>query len=99
MIDRRQLFGAAAGSLALMNGVAAASTVRKSKAAVAPRGVDGRLVRLATLELEAQQDFTRGMRTLHGKALRAASLAAFDRVLEREGIDPATPITVDQLRR
>ena len=99
MIDRRQLFGAAAGSLALINGVATASTSRKPKAAVAPRGVDGRLVRLATLELEAQQDFTRGMRTLHGKALRAASLAAFDRVLEREGIDPATPITVEQLRR
>ena len=114
MIGRRQLFGVAAGSLALVQGMkpedAVAATALKTgssgakaagaKAAGAKaRGYNGRLARLATLDLESQQDFTRGFRRLQGKSLRAASFAAFERVLEREGIDQSTPITVEQLRK
>jgi len=104
MIGRRQLFGVAAGSLTLMSGLkaadaAAAAGAMSAAPGVKPRGVEGRLVRLATLDLESQQDFTKGFRRLQNKALRAASFAAFERVLEREGIDQTKPITVEQLRK
>jgi len=85
MIGRRELFGVAA---------AAASV-----AAVAqPRGAEGRLRRLASLDLESQQDFTLGFRRVHAKQIRIASINAFERLLEAEGIDPATPLTVEQVR-
>ena len=58
----------------------------------------GRLVRLGTLDLESQQDFTLGFRLMHSKTLRTASNAAFERVLAREGIDPLTPLTIEQVR-
>ena len=104
-MNRRNLFGVAAGSLTLINGLKAedalaaatqAKTVKAggmahAKSGVAPRGMSGRLVRLATLDLESQQDFTRGFRRLQSQKLRAASFAAFERVLEPEGIDQSTP--------
>jgi ubiquinone/menaquinone biosynthesis C-methylase UbiE len=70
----------------------------QSLAVAQPRGADGRLLRLGTLDLESQQDFTLGFRLMHGKKIRAASNAAFDRVLAQEGLDAATPISVEQLR-
>ncbi|MFO1425744.1 MAG: class I SAM-dependent methyltransferase [Steroidobacteraceae bacterium] len=107
-MDRRQLFGAAAAT------VAAASALRHEAsfaateaqrvdaagklAALTPRGVDGRLIRLPTLDLESLQDFTLGFRLMQAKQLREASYAAFDRVLEKEGLDPLTEITVEQCR-
>ena len=115
MIRRRELFGAAAASVALVKSMQgsiaqAAEGVAKAKspaqaaeamdklAKAGPRGADGRLVRLATLDLESQQDFTLALRLLHSKQIRAASTTAFERVLEAEGIDPTTPLTVEQVR-
>ncbi len=111
MIGRRELFGAAAATLAvartLQGDVAKAAAVTSpARAAEAvqelaiaqPRGADGRLLRLATLDLESQQDFTLGFRLMHGKAMRTMLVNIFDRLLESEGIDPTTPLTVDQLR-
>lgn len=112
MIGRRELFGATAASLVLAKSLKAEAAAAASgnvavtthgatqslASTVKPRGIDGRLVRIPTLDLESQQDFTLGFRLLHGRALRAASNAAFDRVLEREGIDPLTPLTIDQVR-
>ena len=113
MIGRRELFGATAASLALAKTLTAdaaqtaagnvvagpgAGLAKPIRGAVQPRGMDGRLVRLPTLDLESQQDYTLGFRLMHSKALRTASSAAFERVLEREGIDPLTPLTVDQVR-
>ena len=87
MIGRRQLLGAATASLALAKvagaqaaGAAAAVTARGLPAGL-PRGADGRLARLATLDLESLQDFTLGFRVLYGKKLRLASAEAFDRLL------------------
>jgi len=107
MIGRRQLFGATAGALVLSQTlrteVAEAAAKMQafpgSKKSYLPRGVDGRLARLGTLDLESQQDFTLGFRLMHGKELRKASAAAFERVLEREEIDPLTPLTHEQVRR
>lgn len=108
MLRRRDLLGAATASLALVetlkaNVAQAASPAQAADAMQAlsvaqPRGADGRLLRLGTLDLESQQDFTLGFRLMHGKKIRAASNAAFDRVIAQEGLDAATPITVEQLR-
>ena len=101
MIGRRTLFGAATASVAL-GGLLKARTAEAAASVKVPgdvelRGADGRLERLGTLDLESQQDFTLGFRLMHSKAIRAASNAAFERVLARQDIDPATPITVQQL--
>ena len=111
MIGRRELFGATAASLVLAKSLqanaaqtaanadsAAAAAAKPIRGAMQPRGVDGRLVRLGTLDLESQQDFTLGFRLMHSKSLRTASNAAFERVLAREGIDPLTPLTIEQVR-
>ncbi len=108
MIGRRELFGAAAASVAtataLQGDVAAAASpaqaadAMQALAGLRPRGADGRLLRLATLDLESQQDFTLGFRRMHSKQIRIASINVFERLLESEGIDPATPLTVDEVR-
>ena len=113
MIGRRELFGATAASLVLAKSLkadaaqtaanadsaaAASSGSKLLRGTVQPRGMDGRLVRLPTLDLESEQDFTRGFRMLQNRQLRAASSAAFERILEKEKIDAATSITMAQLR-
>jgi len=111
MIGRRELFGATAATLVLAKSLqadaaptaanadtAAAAAAKPIRGAMQPRGVDGRLVRLGTLDLESQQDFTLGFRLMHSKSLRPASNAAFERVLAREGLDPLTPLTIEQVR-
>ncbi|MCB1624577.1 MAG: class I SAM-dependent methyltransferase [Pseudomonadales bacterium] len=103
MIGRRTFFGAATASVAL-------GSLLKSQAAAAaaqaagqiagnydPRGMVGRLERLGTLDLESQQDFTEGFRLMHGKMIRKASNDALERVLARNGIDPTTPLTKEEL--
>ena len=62
------------------------------------RGTDGRLLRMGSFDLESQQDFTLGFRQLHAKQIRVASNNAFQRLLEVEGIDPTTPLSVEQVR-
>lgn len=107
MIGRRELFGATAGALVMSQTLQSEAVAAAAKLApltgpaksYLPRGVDGRLARLATLDLESQQDFTLGFRLMHSKALRASSAAAFERVLEREGIDPLTPLSAEDVRR
>ena len=93
MIGRRELFGATAATLVLAKSLqanaaptaanadtAAAAAAKPIRGAMQPRGVDGRLVRLGTLDLESQQDFTRGFRMLQNRQLRAASSAAFEQI-------------------
>jgi ubiquinone/menaquinone biosynthesis C-methylase UbiE len=108
MIGRRELFGAAAATVALARTLqgevaraaspAQAADAMQKLAVVQPRGIDGRMVRLGTLDLESQQDFTMAFRRMHARQIREASLNAFDRLLEAEGIDPATPMSRDELR-
>lgn len=103
MMNRRTLFGAATASAAL-----GASLVNSSTAAAAdalgvarryePRGRDGRLTRLAALDLESQQDFTLGFRLMQAKTLRAQSEKAFIRLLKSKGMDPLEPVTIDVVR-
>ena len=101
MIGRRTLFGAATASVALgtmlRQQFAEAAETMRAVGGFTPRGADGRLARMATLDLESQQDFTLGFRLMQSKAIRAASMEAFDKVLARKGIDPATPVTVEEM--
>ena len=107
-MDRREFFGAAAASAALATTLqgeianaaspAQAADAMQNLAAAQPRGFDGLMARLGTLDLESQQDFTLALRMLYSKQIRQASLNAFDRLLEAEDIDPTTPMTVDQAR-
>ncbi len=102
MLARRTLLGTAGASLATVSLINQASAAADKPKAMPgeyiPRGVDGRLRRLATLDLESQQDFTLGFRQMHSRAVRTASGEMFARALAARGIDPATPITRDQLR-
>ncbi|MCS6948679.1 MAG: hypothetical protein NZM12_13805, partial [Steroidobacteraceae bacterium] len=111
MIRRREIIGFAAGS-ALLARYAQAQTAADPVAALdaariaaspahdayLPRGADGRLARLATLDLESLQDFTLGFRLVQAKTIRSASMRALERLLAREGIDPQQPMTVQQIR-
>lgn len=109
-MDRRQLFGAATASAVLAGTFPwklAEATQKQAVAATAkidtmlakyPRGVDGRMARLGTLHLEGQHDFSIGFRLVNNKALRATSQAAFNRLLESEGVDPASQVTAEQVR-
>jgi ubiquinone/menaquinone biosynthesis C-methylase UbiE len=108
MIGRRELLGAAVataasartlqGDIASAASPAQAAEAMQALAAVRPRGADGRLLRFASLDLESQQDFTLGFRRMHSRQIRIASIKAFERLLEQQDIDPATPLTVDQVR-
>ena len=106
MIGRRTLFGAATASVALASVLKteAAEAAVRAAARAAPvsgdvelRGADGRLERLGTLDLESQQDFTLGFRLMHSKKIRESSFKSFDRVLARNGMDPTTPISRQEL--
>jgi len=105
MIGRRELFGAAAASVALVklldnqavaNGTA--TVPAKIPDWMQPRGADGRLTRLESFDLESQQDFTLGFRLMQNKSLRAASAAAFDRALAAKGLPPKTLMTAEEVR-
>jgi ubiquinone/menaquinone biosynthesis C-methylase UbiE len=88
----------AADAVAKAKSPAAAADAMQRLAGLTPRGFEGRLQRLPSLDLENLQDFTLGFRLLHQKRIRAASIAAFERVLEAEGIDPTTPLSADEVR-
>jgi ubiquinone/menaquinone biosynthesis C-methylase UbiE len=105
MIGRRELFGAAAASVALVkllenpaSAAATAASAPKIPDWMQPRGADGRLTRLESLDLESQQDFTLGFRLMQNKGLRASSNAAFARALAKLGMDPKTPVTAEEVR-
>jgi ubiquinone/menaquinone biosynthesis C-methylase UbiE len=87
----------AADAVAKSKSPAAAADAMQKLANVTPRGLDGRLVRLGTLDLESLQDFTLGFRLMQGKQIRVASNNAFERLLEAEGLDATTPLTAQQV--
>ncbi|MBL8630480.1 MAG: class I SAM-dependent methyltransferase [Rhodospirillaceae bacterium] len=102
MIGRRTLFSGASATVALTSLVSsqmaqAAQTLDKVTN-TGPRGADGRLKRLATLDLESQQDFTLGFRLMQAKKIRTASNNLFERIIATKGVDPASQITMEQLR-
>jgi ubiquinone/menaquinone biosynthesis C-methylase UbiE len=101
MINRRNLVGATGASIALTSMLLGSSTAAAAEAVgarVEPRGRDGRLTRLGSLDLESQQDFTLGFRLMQAKKLRQQSEKAFLRLLKTKKIDPLEPMTMDEVR-
>ena len=101
MINRRTLFAGTGATVALSallsDRIAQAAEMGKPSGGVALRGTDGRLKRLGTLDLESQQDFTLAFRLMQRKQIQAAAFDRFDKVLAQKGIDPTTPISVEEM--
>ena len=101
MFNRRTLFAGTGATVALSallsEGFAQAAEMGKSSGGAAPRGADGRLKRLGSLDLESQQDFTLAFRLMQKKQIQAAAFDRFDKVLAAKGIDPTTPMTVEEM--
>lgn len=96
MLDRRTLFPAltaltgAIGSL-FSNRKAEAATLPTKitfKGDVEPRGTDGRMERLPSLDLESQQDFLTGMRFYTMRGFRPVTLKRVDELFRAKGLDP-----------
>lgn len=99
MMNRRTLFGTAAGAAAM-------SAFAKERAAFAAagavndvelRGSIGRLERPGTLELESQQDFTLGFRVFQAQKMRRTSARLLNDALVEQGIDPKKSMTYDEM--
>ena len=103
MLDRRTLFGAAAGI-----GTAAASLFAGRKAVakastktalpdVEKRGALGRLERLPTLDAENRDDFLTGFRNWRGSTVQRAAKKRFEKVLTEAGHDPKEELPMEQI--
>ena len=98
MMNRRTLFGTAAGAAAM-------TTFFKERAAFAKtpdydvelRGSVGRHERLGTLKLESQQDFTLGFRLFQAKKMRRMSGILLNKALVDKGLNPKDTMTIDQM--
>jgi ubiquinone/menaquinone biosynthesis C-methylase UbiE len=103
MIGRRNLFtatgAAATGLMTFMAGRAAEAKEKVKKAAgdVELRGADGRMERLATLDLESQMDFTAGFREFQSKGISRSAAARFQQLMTEKGMDPKAIVTFEQM--
>ncbi len=100
MLDRRTLFKgtaattAAAGVGLSVNETAAAEGTPSWN--VAPRGMDGRLVRLPSVDLESRQDFLTGHRIFVNGDYRTAMTKRAMEVLATNKIDPQADVPLEQ---
>ncbi|MDX2225301.1 MAG: class I SAM-dependent methyltransferase [Rhodospirillaceae bacterium] len=91
MLNRR-LFVGATGTISAA--LAALRPGRKAHAAkpkafdVEPRGTQGRLERLPTLDVDSRVDFTTGLRRYRTNVLEPAARARFNDILKANGLDP-----------
>lgn len=97
MINRRALFGTAAGAASMAAFFRERAAYAKPAGDIEVRGTMGRLERLGTLDLESQQDFTLGFRLWQGKDLRKTTMGLLNQALTAKGIDPKQPITYKEM--
>ncbi|MDG2321717.1 MAG: class I SAM-dependent methyltransferase [Rhodospirillaceae bacterium] len=101
MLDRRTLFGAAAGvgtavSSFITGNKAQAGTNTRGAPDVEARGARGRLERLPTLDAENRDDFLTGFRNWRGSTVARAAKKRADRLIEASGNDPKKEIPLDE---
>ena len=101
MLDRRTLFGAAAGvgtavSSFITGSKAHAGTNTRGAPDVEARGARGRLERLPTLDAENRDDFLTGFRNWRGSTVARAAKKRADRLGEASGNDPKKEIPLDE---
>lgn len=103
MLERRTLFGAAAG---LTTAISTALTGRKAAANtstsvtlpdVQKRGALGRLERLPTLDAEGRDDFLTGFRNWRGSTVQRAAKERFEKVLAASGHDPSEELPLEKI--
>jgi len=103
MLDRRTLFGAAAGV-----GTAVASFVSGCKAGaktipvdappdIEKRGARGRLERLPTLDAENRDDFLTGFRNWRGSTVQLAAKARAEKLAAAAGYDPSVELPLEKV--
>lgn len=98
MLNRRTLFGTAAGAAALTAFARERSVFAKSSDTdVELRGSTGRHERLGKLELESQQDFTLGFRLFQAKKMRRVAGMLLNDAIVEAGLDPKETMTYDQM--
>lgn len=92
MLDRRTLFSAFTGLATAAGSVLGSRSAKAAKPSfkgdLDPRGTIGRLERAPTLDLESQQDFLTGFRTVTGRGFRLAGSKRMVALFEAEGLDP-----------
>ena len=101
MLDRRTLFGAAAG---ISTAVSSMVTGKKAKAGtntpgapdVEERGARGRLERLPNLDAENRDDFLTGFRNWRGSAASSAARDRANKVMESAGVDPKKELPLNE---
>ncbi|MDG2319968.1 MAG: methyltransferase domain-containing protein [Rhodospirillaceae bacterium] len=107
MLDRRTLFGAAAG---VGTAISSFVTGRKAQAAnnkaainksgdsdVEIRGARGRLERLPTLDAEGRDDFLTGFRVWRGDAVLRAATRRANNIVKAHGKDPKKDLPIDEV--
>jgi ubiquinone/menaquinone biosynthesis C-methylase UbiE len=103
MLERRTLFGAAAGftaaiSTALTGRKAAAKTsLTGTSPDVEKRGARGRLERLPTLDAEGRDDFLTGFRNWRGSTVQRTAKERFEKVLAASGYDPQEELPMEKI--
>ncbi len=103
MLERRTLFGAAAGlttviSTALTGRKAAAKTSSTGALPdVEKRGARGRLERLPTLDAEGRDDFLTGFRNWRGSTVQRTAKERFEKVLAANGHDPQEELPMEKI--
>ena len=97
MMNRRELFGTAAGAATMSSFFQGRAALAKSGNDIELRGSLGRMERLGTLELESQQDFTLGFRVFQAQKMRRVSAMLLDKALVEKGLDPKEPMTYAEM--
>jgi len=97
MINRRKLFGTAAGAASIATFFRERASYAKMPGDIELRGSIGRHERLGSLELESQQDFTLGFRLFHADKMRKTSAKLLLQALAEKGIDPKKPMTYPEM--
>jgi SAM-dependent methyltransferase len=103
MLTRRTFntTSALAATMAALTGSSGKAASRQPSATVdvAPRGQNGILRRLPTLEMESQMDFLVGLGVWTNKSLGKAAAARAGEIAQKAGVNQATPISVETAKK
>ena len=88
MINRRTALTASSALAAFGVSPSLAATKSAASPDIEPRGSDGRLERLPTLDLESRHDFICGVNKFANAELRTVSRARIGELAKRAGLDP-----------
>lgn len=99
MLDRRSLFSAGTAATTALSGLFG---TRKAEAKtgpfdIEPRGSEGRLERMPTLDMESVHDFTSGFRIWHSANSRRLAGNRIQKIFEENGLDPKEELPIEDV--